>query len=72
MQDIFNVFTFYNDGKVEANFSRSLNTGDGEDDLDLLNECQHFIYLYPGGDLESGSDQIRKHTETPISSSSMV
>lgn len=71
MQDIFNVETAIIDGILAANFSRSLNTGDLEDDLDL-SVCQYFIFLHSGGELEAGNMEIRKHFETPILSDSKV
>lgn len=70
-QDIFNVAPAFRDGFLSANFSRSLSTGDSKDDIDL-SQCQYFIFLQSGGQLEGGTTEIRKHTQTPISSSSKV
>lgn len=71
MQDIFNIKTALIDGQLAANFSRSLNTGDLEDDLDL-SKCQYFIFLHSGGQLEVEGVGVQKHMETPISSDSQV
>uniref|UniRef100_A0AC35G924 DOMON domain-containing protein n=1 Tax=Panagrolaimus sp. PS1159 TaxID=55785 RepID=A0AC35G924_9BILA len=70
-QDIFGVSTRYMNGQVMANFSRSLTTTDAGNDIDL-SECQFFLFLQSGGHLEGGSNELRKHFETPISSSSRI
>uniref|UniRef100_A0A914Z8A7 DOMON domain-containing protein n=1 Tax=Panagrolaimus superbus TaxID=310955 RepID=A0A914Z8A7_9BILA len=70
-QDIFGVSTRYVNGQLMANFSRSLATTDAGNDIDLT-ECQFFLFLHTGGHLEGGTNEIRKHFETPISSSSRI
>uniref|UniRef100_A0A7E5A0L2 TIL domain-containing protein n=1 Tax=Panagrellus redivivus TaxID=6233 RepID=A0A7E5A0L2_PANRE len=70
-QDVFGVSTQYLNGEVFANFSRSLSTTDEANDLNL-GECQFFLFMQTGGPLEGGSSEIRKHTDTPISSGSRV
>lgn len=70
-QDIFGVSTRYINGQLMANFSRSLATTDSANDIDLT-ACQYFLFLQSGGHLEGGSNEIRKHFETPITSSSRV
>ncbi|KAI6242616.1 MOXD1-like protein 2 [Aphelenchoides fujianensis] len=64
-QDLREVSTAYVDGRVVANFVRSLSTNDDED-ADLLDDCHHVVLVPSGGEL-SGKD-LRKHSETPISS----
>ncbi|KAE9553017.1 hypothetical protein FO519_003778 [Halicephalobus sp. NKZ332] len=70
-QDVFGVSTWFSDGELRANFSRSLITQDAGNDVDLQ-ECQFFLFAHAGGRLEGGSAGIRKHIETPISSGSRI
>ncbi|KAI1728547.1 DOMON domain-containing protein [Ditylenchus destructor] len=71
MQDIFNVTSAFSDGRLVANFSRSFSTGDMEDDVDL-SQCQYFLFMQSGGQLEPSTSEIRRHTETPITSNSKI
>uniref|UniRef100_A0A0M3KF23 DOMON domain-containing protein n=1 Tax=Anisakis simplex TaxID=6269 RepID=A0A0M3KF23_ANISI len=65
-QGIFDVHGVYESGYIYANFSRGLVS---EDEYDLsINECIYFLYPVAGGDLEEGSGEIKKHTETPVTS----
>ncbi|TMS34383.1 hypothetical protein L596_001992 [Steinernema carpocapsae] len=69
-QGVFNVETIYHNGRVTANFSRSLASKD-EKDISL-EECQYFVYTHTGGDLEGGSGDIRKHKGTPLVSTKPI
>ncbi|VDM50992.1 unnamed protein product [Toxocara canis] len=69
-QAIFGVSAAYDAGFIYANFSRSLIS---DDDHDLsIDQCVYFLYPVNGGDLEGGTGELRKHSETPISSTKKI
>uniref|UniRef100_A0A914RML2 DOMON domain-containing protein n=1 Tax=Parascaris equorum TaxID=6256 RepID=A0A914RML2_PAREQ len=69
-QAIFGVGASYDGGFIYANFSRGLIS---DDDHDLsIDQCVYFLFPVGGGDLEGGTGELRKHSETPISSSKKI
>jgi hypothetical protein len=66
-QDLKQINTAYVDGRVMSTMVRSLSTYDNED-ADLLADCHYLIFVPSGGNLEEGTNAIRKHSETPLSS----
>jgi hypothetical protein len=70
-QDLKQLRTSYFNGQVMAKMVRPLTTNDKED-ADLLSDCHYLIFVPSGGQLEDGSNAIRKHSETPLASKTRV
>jgi hypothetical protein len=64
-QNVFDIHTRYEGGKLWANFSRALLSKDGEDIS--LDRCLYLLFPNSGGPLEGGSGELRKHFQTPTS-----
>ncbi|KAK6013978.1 DOMON domain protein [Ostertagia ostertagi] len=64
-QDIFDVETNYEEGKLTANFSRELLSDDKNDN------CVHLLFTTTASQIEP-TGEIRKHGETPIASPTKV
>uniref|UniRef100_A0A915PXC5 DOMON domain-containing protein n=1 Tax=Setaria digitata TaxID=48799 RepID=A0A915PXC5_9BILA len=69
-QNLFDVRTSYDQGRIYANFSRYLVSND-ENDISI-DQCVYFLYPVTGGKLDIGTKEIHKHTETPIPSGKKI
>lgn len=69
-QNLKQIASNYVNGRVMSTMVRALSTNDQED-FDLLESCHYLILVPSGGALEDGTNAVRKHTETPISSKSL-
>ncbi|KAL3995632.1 DOMON domain family protein [Acanthocheilonema viteae] len=69
-QNLFDIRTSYDQGRVYANFSRYLVSND-ENDISI-DQCVYFLYPVNGGILDMETNEIHKHKETPISSGTKI
>ncbi|CAG9532242.1 unnamed protein product [Cercopithifilaria johnstoni] len=69
-QDLFDIRTSYNKGRVYANFSRYLISND-ENDISI-DQCVYFLYPINGGMLDTETNEMLKHKEMPISSATKI
>ncbi|VDP52362.1 unnamed protein product [Soboliphyme baturini] len=70
IQNIFNIYSQYSNGRVTASFFRSLKTDDVSQDLDLTN-CVYLLYPEKGGPLDLMGDpkmhySLPLHSEKPV------
>uniref|UniRef100_A0A0R3S1G0 DOMON domain-containing protein n=1 Tax=Elaeophora elaphi TaxID=1147741 RepID=A0A0R3S1G0_9BILA len=69
-QNIFDIRTLYDQGRVYANFSRYLISND-ENDISI-DQCVYFLYPIHGGILDTETNEIQKHKDTPIPSGAKI